>query len=208
MFELPRGRRNALAGKQRGRPAGAVVAACRLVRREPQMRTESADSGKCERERGGHEGERGARRHAARRNRRNHRSRRVFENCERRKGRCGRVTDGRRIRVRGCGAEGPHQTRGREAQRYEETPHGGKSTERAFADLAPSAGFEPAHTPPEGDALSPELRGQGEAIVAGIPTGSDCLGRSRLRRRFKRIEGGAGGRVDEARTRRESVVQW
>ncbi len=27
--------------------------------------------------------------------------------------------------------------------------------------LAPSAGFEPAHTAPEADALSPELRGQG-----------------------------------------------
>jgi hypothetical protein len=29
----------------------------------------------------------------------------------------------------------------------------------ALVGGAPSAGFEPAHTPPEGDALSPELRG-------------------------------------------------
>ena len=37
---------------------------------------------------------------------------------------------------------------------------------------APSAGFEPAHTAPEADALSPELRGQGwdpTAVVGGVP---------------------------------------
>jgi hypothetical protein len=32
---------------------------------------------------------------------------------------------------------------------------------QAGVRVAPSAGFEPAHTAPEADALSPELRGQG-----------------------------------------------
>ena len=37
---------------------------------------------------------------------------------------------------------------------------------------APSAGIEPAHTGPEPDALSPELRGQGTVIVARRPSGT------------------------------------
>ena len=41
--------------------------------------------------------------------------------------------------------------------------------------VVPPAGFEPALPPPEGDALSPELRGLGEAEISSRPGMIICV---------------------------------
>ena len=64
---------------------------------------------------------------------------------------------------------------------------------------APSAGFEPAHTAPEADALSPELRGQGGRAYQR--RGSEDAARAAV----QRVERRAGRGVDRARAGGQAV---